>query len=44
MDFGAAATVGDTYVSCNGAYAENICTDCGEEDLLYAAPPVVSES
>jgi hypothetical protein len=26
--FGAAATVGDVYVTCNGASADDICTDC----------------
>jgi hypothetical protein len=28
VSFGAVATVGDTYVSCNGASADDICTDC----------------
>ena len=28
--FGATAEVGSTYVTCNGASAEDICTDCGE--------------
>lgn len=32
VDFGAAADVGDAYVTCNGASAEDICTDCGEDD------------
>ncbi|MEG1710255.1 MAG: hypothetical protein RR054_05890 [Clostridia bacterium] len=26
--FGAVATVGDTFVNCNGASADDICTDC----------------
>ncbi|MEG1931037.1 MAG: hypothetical protein RR131_07845 [Anaerovorax sp.] len=29
VEFGAVATVGDTFVNCNGASAEDICTDCG---------------
>jgi hypothetical protein len=40
VSFGAVATVGDTYVTCNGASADDICTDCsgtiidsGTEDI-----------
>ncbi|MDD4291184.1 MAG: hypothetical protein PHX51_02950 [Clostridia bacterium] len=28
VGFGASASVGDTYVTCNGAAAENICEEC----------------
>jgi hypothetical protein len=28
VSFGATAQVGDTYVTCNGASADDICTDC----------------
>ncbi len=28
--FGATAQTGDTYVTCNGATAEDICADCGQ--------------
>lgn len=34
VDFGATASVGDTYVNCNGASAQDICTECGKDDLL----------
>lgn len=34
VDFGATASVGDTYVVCNGASAEDICTECGRDYLL----------
>jgi len=26
--FGAVATVGESYVNCKGATAEDVCTDC----------------
>lgn len=29
VEFGATATVGDSYVNCNDASAQDICTDCG---------------
>ena len=29
VEFGAIATVGDSYVNCNDASAQDICTDCG---------------
>ncbi|MEG0214971.1 MAG: hypothetical protein RR685_02355 [Hungatella sp.] len=28
IEFGAVATVGDTFVHCNGASADDICSDC----------------
>jgi hypothetical protein len=44
VSFGAVATVGDAYVTCNGASSDDICTDCsasivetpdeGDEDTL----------
>lgn len=34
VEFGAVATVGDSYVNCNGATEQDICTDCA------AVPPV----
>lgn len=30
VEFGATATVGDAFVNCNAASAEDICTDCGK--------------
>mgnify|MGYP001518949870 FL=1 len=30
VEFGAVATVGDSYVNCNGASEQDICTDCGK--------------
>lgn len=35
VEFGAVASVGDSYVSCNGASDSDICTSCGEQ-----MPPV----
>lgn len=32
VDFGATATVGDTYVDCLGASAEDICRNCSDEE------------
>lgn len=31
--FGATATVGDTFVNCLGASADDICTNCKKEDV-----------
>lgn len=39
--FGATATVGDTFVSCNGASAEDICTDCIKTPAPEPEPPVI---
>lgn len=33
VEFGAAATVGDAFVSCNSASADDICTDCGKPPM-----------
>ncbi len=41
--FGATAAVGDTYVDCNGATAENNCEDC-DKDSIEAAQTMVSAS
>lgn len=30
VEFGAVASVGDSYTSCNGASDQDICTGCGE--------------
>lgn len=38
VEFGAVAEVGDTYVSCSGATAEDICTDCGQSMVPPSAP------
>lgn len=38
VDFGATATVGDTYVACNGVSAKDICTDCGQDASVE--PPI----
>lgn len=32
VDFGAVATVGDTFVECLGASADDICVNCRKED------------
>lgn len=39
--FGATATVGDTYVVCNGVSADNICENC---DAEIPTPPAASIS
>lgn len=31
VEFGAVATEGDSYVNCNGASEQDICTDCGKD-------------
>ena len=36
VEFGAVATVGDSFVSCNGASEEDICTTCQQP----VVPPV----
>jgi hypothetical protein len=45
--FGAAATVGDVYVTCNGASADDICTDCSasvsEPDTADLALPCMKK-
>ncbi|MBS6398251.1 MAG: hypothetical protein KH452_14145 [Clostridiales bacterium] len=33
VDFGATAAVGDTFVDCLGASAEDICSNCKSEDI-----------
>lgn len=33
VEFGATATVGDAFVSCNSASADDICTDCGKPPM-----------
>lgn len=35
--FGAVATVGDSYISCNGASSQDICAGC---DSIQPLPPV----
>ncbi len=32
VEFGAVASVGDTYVNCNGASANDICTECKQPE------------
>lgn len=34
VEFGAVATVGDSYINCNGASEQDICTDCGKASPL----------
>lgn len=34
VEFGAVATVGDTFVSCNGASESDICTTCEQLPVL----------
>ena len=36
VEFGAVATVGDSYISCNGASGQDICAGC------ESVPPVVT--
>ena len=38
VEFGATAQVGDTYVNCNGATAEDICTDCSQPAAVPELP------
>ncbi|MEG0614415.1 MAG: hypothetical protein RR540_01565 [Oscillospiraceae bacterium] len=38
VEFGAEATVGDTFVSCNGATAEDICSECKKIKSENPAP------
>jgi hypothetical protein len=33
VSFGAVAEVGDTYVSCNGSSAEDLCTTDGQDNM-----------
>lgn len=37
VEFGAVATVGDSYVNCNGASEQDICTDCGKIPSMPAS-------
>lgn len=39
VEFGASAEVGDAYVSCNGATADDVCTDCGQQPVTPTEPP-----
>lgn len=41
VEFGAVATVGDTYVNCNGASEDDICTGC--QKLPPIPEPVIPE-
>lgn len=41
VEFGAVATVGDSYVTCNGSSEEDICTGC--EKLSPNPEPVLPE-
>lgn len=43
IEFGAVATVGDTFVDCNGASADDICSDCGAAEPKPPIKPVVTE-
>lgn len=43
IEFGATAAVGDTYVACNGASADDICPDCIMNDANEVVPPIVSD-
>lgn len=40
VEFGAVATVGDSYVNCNGASEKDICTDCEDIKPLPDIPAV----
>ena len=41
VEFGAIATVEDTYVDCNGASGEDICDGCDKESELET--PITSD-
>ena len=41
VEFGAVATVGDTFVSCNGASEMDICTTCEQTAPAVDPTPVV---
>ena len=43
VEFGAVASVGDTYVACNGASADDICTECGINNATNILKPTESE-
>ncbi len=40
VEFGATAQVGDAYVNCSGATAEDICTDCSQASIPPVPDPV----
>jgi hypothetical protein len=42
VEFGAVASVGDSYVSCNGSSDQDICTDCG--NIPVVTPSEVPEA
>ena len=42
VEFGAVATVGDSYVSCNDASDQDICSTCGQVPTL--SEPVVPQA
>lgn len=42
--FGAVATVGDTYVACNGASSDEICADCGPYNATNVDVPVIDDT
>ena len=44
VEFGAVAAVGDTYVACNGASADEICPDCALNDATVTDPPVSEDT
>ena len=41
IEFGAVASVGDPFVTCNGASADDICPGCGSTDATFAEATVV---
>lgn len=44
VDFGANAMVGEAYIDCKGASAEDICSDCSADIFAETEPkPVVVE-
>lgn len=44
VEFGAVAAVGDTYVACNGASADEICPDCGMNSATIPEVPAEEET
>ena len=44
VEFGAVAQVGDTYVACNGASADDIRPACGTHDATFVETPAVGDT
>ena len=44
VEFGAVAQVGDTYVACNGASADDICPACGTHDATFVESTAIGDA